>query len=76
MSMKGQSLVFTNDRCIGCNKCIGACSCMGACVSHEADGRNRIDVDGERCIGCGACFDVCEHKARENQDDTEAFFER
>ena len=75
MSMKGQSLVFTNDRCIGCNKCIGACSCMGACVSHETDGRNRIDVDGERCIGCGACFDVCEHKAREYQDDTEAFFE-
>lgn len=48
---------------------------MGACISHETDGKNRIDVDGDRCIGCGACFDVCEHKAREYCDDTEAFFE-
>lgn len=75
MDMDLQSLVFTNDLCIGCNKCISACSCMGACVSHEVDGHNRIDVDKDRCIGCGACFDVCEHKAREYQDDTEKFFE-
>ncbi len=75
MSVEKKSLVFTNEQCIGCNKCISACSCMGACISHEIDGKNRIDVDGERCIGCGACFDVCEHKAREFCDDTEAFFE-
>lgn len=75
MGMDHQSLVFTNDLCIGCNKCISACSCMGACVSHEVDGHNRIDVDKDRCIGCGACFDVCEHKAREYRDDTEKFFE-
>ena len=75
MGMDHQSLVFTNDLCIGCNKCISACSCMGACVSHEVDGHNRIDVDKDRRIGCGACFDVCEHKAREYRDDTEKFFE-
>ena len=75
MGMDHQSLVFTNDLCIGCNKCISACSCMGACVSHEVDRHNRIDVDKDRCIGCGACFDVCEHKAREYRDDTEKFFE-
>lgn len=74
MGMDIQSLVFTNDLCIGCNKCISACSCMGACVSHEVDGHNRIDVDKDRCIGCGACFDVCEHNAREYRDDTEKFF--
>lgn len=68
------SLVYTNDQCIGCNKCIGVCSCVGACVSHEVDGRNRIDVDGTKCVACGACFDVCEHNAREYQDDTEQFF--
>ena len=51
MGMDHQSLVFTNDLCIGCNKCISACSCMGACVSHEVDGHNRIDVDKDRCIG-------------------------
>lgn len=70
------SLVFTNDKCIGCNKCIRVCSCEGANVSKEyADGSNRIEVDGSRCVACGACFDVCEHNAREYNDDTERFFQ-
>lgn len=74
--MTKESLVFTNDSCIGCNKCIGACSCAGANVSTiSPDGVNRIDVDGDKCIACGACFDVCEHHAREFRDDTERFFE-
>ena len=47
---------------------------MGACRSSEAEGRNRIDVDGSKCVACGACFDVCEHSAREFIDDTEEFF--
>ena len=69
------SLVFTNDKCIGCNKCIRVCSCEGACVTKEtSDGGTRIDVDGSRCVACGACFDVCEHNAREYHDDTERFF--
>ena len=70
------SLVFTNDNCVGCNKCISACSCMGACISSEQDenGNSRIEVDGKKCISCGACFDVCEHEAREYHDDTEDFF--
>ena len=68
------SLVYTNDKCIGCNKCIGVCSCVGACVSCEVDGQNRIEVDGLKCVACGACFDVCEHDAREFRDDTERFF--
>lgn len=72
---KQQGLVFTNDNCIGCNKCISVCSCPGACVSHDIDGKTRIDVDPERCVACGACFDVCEHGAREFNDDTERFFE-
>ena len=73
--MANEGLVFTNEKCIGCNKCISVCSCEGACVSHEVDGKNRIDVDGDRCVACGACFDVCEHGAREFRDDTERFFE-
>ena len=72
--LHNQSLVFTNDSCIGCNKCISVCSCMGACRSEIVDGSNRIIVDNDRCIACGACFDVCEHNAREFADDTEAFF--
>lgn len=75
MAGERKNLVYTNDKCIGCNKCIGVCSAMGASVAIEERGKNRIEVDGTRCIACGACFDVCEHNAREFDDDTEAFFE-
>ena len=72
-----KGLVYTNDRCIGCNRCIRACSCIGACVSTEPDekGKSRIMVNGSLCVSCGACFDICEHNAREYIDDTERFFE-
>ena len=72
-----KGLVYTNDKCIGCNKCIRACSCIGACVSTEPDenGNSRIMVDGRLCVSCGACFDICEHNARDFVDDTERFFE-
>lgn len=73
--MENNSLVFTNDNCIGCNKCINVCGAIGACISSEVDGQNRIQVDGSKCVACGACFDVCEHHAREYNDDTERFFE-
>lgn len=68
------SIVFTNDRCIGCNKCIRVCSCEGACVASDKSA-GKIVVDGNRCVACGACFDVCDHNAREYHDDTERFFE-
>ena len=70
-----KGLVYTNDKCIGCNKCIRACSCIGACVSTEPDenGNSRIMVDGSLCVSCGACFDICEHNARDFIDDTEQF---
>lgn len=69
-----ESLVLTNDNCIGCNKCIGACSCIGANVAVTQNGKNVISVNGDKCISCGACFDVCEHNAREFKDDTGRFF--
>lgn len=68
-------LVFTNDKCIGCNKCIRVCSCLGACIAEEKKGSARINVDPNKCIACGACIDACEHDAREFADDTEKFFE-
>ncbi len=71
-----KGLVYTNEKCVGCNKCIAVCSAMGACISTVADakGNSRINVDPSRCVGCGACFNVCEHGAREYCDDTDAFF--
>ena len=76
MSFDLQSLVYTTEKCVGCNKFIRACSCMGACISTDPDenGNSRIEVDGSRCIACAACFDACEHGAREYRDDTEKFF--
>ena len=68
-------LVYTNDKCIGCNKCIRECSCMGACIAKEENGKACIVVDEEKCIACGACIDACEHNAREFNDDTERFFD-
>ncbi len=69
------SIVYTNDNCIGCNKCIKVCSAIGACISKEEDGKARIVVDGSKCVACGSCIDVCEHHAREFNDDTDRFFE-
>ncbi len=69
------SLVFTNDKCIGCNKCINVCPALGACNSVDIDGNKRhIVVNGNYCISCGACIDACVHNAREFRDDTEQFF--
>ena len=69
-------LVYTNDKCIGCNKCISVCPVATANHAVETpDGRTQIYVDGDACIACGACFDACRHKARSFADDTERFFE-
>ncbi len=67
--------IFTNDKCIGCNKCIKVCSAIGACIAVEDEGEARIVVDGTKCVACGSCLDVCEHGARDFRDDTERFFE-
>ena len=69
------SLVYTNDKCIGCNKCISVCSSIGACVATKEGEPKQIHVDPNKCIACGACFDVCRHGAREYNDDTLRFFE-
>ena len=37
-------LVYTNDKCIGCNKCIRACYCEGACIAVEQDGIHFLPI--------------------------------
>lgn len=67
-------LVYTNEKCQGCNRCISVCPVLTANYSVQFENGQRIEVHSENCVGCGACFDVCEHKAREYYDDTEQFF--
>lgn len=43
-------LVFTNEKCIGCNKCIHVCSCMGANIFVVQNGKNRIEVDEKNVL--------------------------
>ena len=70
-----QSLIYTNEKCVGCNRCISVCPVITANVSTVRDGRQRIEVNSSQCVGCGSCFDACEHQARSYTDDTERFFE-
>lgn len=74
--MHPNTLVYTNEKCQGCNRCISVCPVLTANYSVPSeDGQNRrIEVHTENCISCGACFDACEHQARSFFDDTERFF--
>lgn len=72
--MNKNQLVYTNDKCQGCNRCISVCPVLTANYSVQTEKGQRIEVHSENCIGCGACFDVCEHNARNYYDDTEQFF--
>ena len=62
-------MVFTNEKCVGCNKCIRSCPVLTANVAEEG----KINIDEEKCIQCGACFDNCMHEARDFDDDTAKF---
>ncbi len=64
-------MVFTNEKCLGCNKCIRSCPAITANVAEKG----RIVVNEAMCIQCGACFDHCMHGARDYEDDTNLFLE-
>lgn len=68
------NLIYTNEKCVGCNRCISVCPVITANVSTIRDGAQRIEVNPAQCVGCGSCFDACEHNARSYNDDTERFF--
>lgn len=62
-------MVFTNEKCVGCNKCIRSCPVLTANVAEDG----KININEEMCIQCGACFDNCMHEARDFDDDTAKF---
>ena len=64
-------MVFTNEKCVGCNKCIRSCPVLMANVAEEG----KININEEMCIQCGACFDNCMHEARDYDDDTAKFLQ-
>ena len=68
-------VVFTNEKCIGCNRCISVCPVLTANQAVVVDGKSVIRVNREQCINCGACIRACEHGAREYEDDTQKFFQ-
>lgn len=72
---RANTLVYTNDKCQGCNRCISVCPVLTANYSVASGSGQRIEVHSENCISCGACFDACEHQARSFYDDTERFFD-
>ena len=59
MSKISNGLVYTNEKCVACNKCISVCPVQGA--NHamiDENGKESIQVDGDACIACEACFDA------------------
>ncbi|MCQ2521355.1 MAG: EAL domain-containing protein [Lachnospiraceae bacterium] len=73
MSELNAGLIYTNDKCIGCNRCISACPVLSANVSQIVNGESKMAVDPDKCIHCGNCLKMCRHGAREYRDDTELF---
>lgn len=74
MGRFNEGLVYTNARCVGCNKCISVCPVIGANVSVSNDGRTRLEVS-KKCIDCGLCVSACTHSARDFRDDFERCIE-
>ncbi len=74
MDRYNKGVIFTNDKCIACNKCISNCSLMGANVSVVKNGIAHMEIDSRKCNDCGKCINVCVHNARDYRDDTDTFF--
>ncbi len=67
--------IYTNNKCIGCNRCVATCPVLGANISIVKDGSTHIEVSRKNCINCGSCMAACSHGAREYRDDTDRLFE-
>lgn len=74
MSRFNEGIVYTNGKCVGCNRCISVCPTIGANVSVSNDGKTRLEVS-RKCINCGLCVSECSHHARDYRDDFDSFLE-
>lgn len=68
--MSVKDLVYTNEKCTGCNKCVRACPTLISNVAMDG----KVQVQNDNCVACGACLHACTHDARQFQDDTGQFF--
>ena len=68
MSRFNEGIIFTNEKCVGCNTCIATCPVLGANVAIEHNGVQKVMVS-KKCIHCGNCVKTCTHGAREFRDD-------
>ena len=69
MQQLEKQVIFTNEKCIGCNRCIASCPVPGANIAAHQNGKRYILVDNTRCIHCGHCLEVCPQSAREYVDE-------
>ena len=74
MQQLEKQVIFTNAKCIGCNRCIASCPVPGANIAAHQNGKRYVLVDNTRCIHCGHCLEGCPQSAREYVDDTKRFF--
>ena len=74
MDRYNKGVIFTNDKCIACNRCLSNCSLMGANVTVVKNGVAHMEIDSRKCNDCGKCINVCVHNARDFRDDTDTFF--
>lgn len=75
MQQLEKQVIFTTEKCIGCNRCIVSCPVPGANISAHQNGKHYVVVDNTRCIHCGHCLDQCPQQARDFVDDTALFFQ-
>lgn len=68
MRRYNEGMIYTDDKCVACNRCVHVCPAIGANVTANEDGRISIDVSDKNCIHCGRCIKECIHEARQYKD--------
>ncbi len=71
MRRYNDGMIYTNDKCVACNRCVHVCPAIGANVTANEGGRISIDVSDKNCIHCGKCINECVHDARCYHDSLE-----